>query len=59
MPALPAEPLDWQETGLPERWIMNGIEETFDWYEPGGLRVPCANGPIWEKVWQEVSGELG
>lgn len=58
-PTRPAEPLDWQETGLPQRWLLDGIEETFDWYEPGGLCVPCANGPIWEKVWREVSGELG
>ncbi len=28
------------------------------WYEPWGLRVACATGPIWEKVWKEVSRDL-
>lgn len=53
-----AEPLDWQETGLPQEWLLDGRKEEFHWYEPGGLRVGCANGPVWEKVWREVSAVL-
>ena len=54
----PAEPLDWQETGLPQEWLLDGEKTEFHWYEPGGLRVGCANGPVWEKVWREVSAVL-
>ena len=54
----PAEPLDWQENGLPQEWKLDGKTESFHWYEPGGLRVGCAGGPIWERVWREVSAEL-
>ena len=50
-----AEPLDWQENGLPQAWLLDGQKTEFHWYEPCGLRVGCANGPIWEKVWQEVN----
>ena len=53
-----AEPLDWQENGLPQEWKLDGKTECFHWYEPGGLRVGCAGGPIWERVWREVSAEL-
>ena len=54
----PAEPLDWQENGLPQEWLLDEEKQDFHWYEPGGLRVGCANGPVWEKVWQEVSAVL-
>lgn len=50
----PAQPLDWQETALPQKWLLDGKERDFSWYEPWGLRVPCANGPVWEKVWADV-----
>ncbi|MBQ6384212.1 MAG: alpha-galactosidase [Clostridia bacterium] len=53
-----AEPLDWQENGLPQEWLLDGRKESFHWYEPGGLRVGCANGPVWEQVWREVSAVL-
>ena len=51
----PAEPLDWQDTPLPQDWLLDGEPVSFHWYEPWGLRVACATGPIWEKVWKEVS----
>ena len=53
-----AEPLDWMETPLPQDWLLDGRKTTFHWYPPEGLRVGCANGPIWEKVWREVSRVL-
>lgn len=53
-----AEPLDWQETALPQDWLLDGRQVSFHWYEPWGLRVACATGPIWEKVWKEVSRDL-
>ena len=53
-----AEPLDWQDTALPQDWLLDGQQVTFHWYEPWGLRVACATGPIWEKVWKEVSRDL-
>ena len=53
-----AEPLDWQENGLPQEWLLDGERTEFHWYEPGGLMVGCAKGTIWEKVWQEVSRVL-
>lgn len=53
-----AEPLDWQDTALPQDWLLDGQQATFHWYEPWGLRVACATGPIWEKVWKEVSRDL-
>ena len=53
-----AEPLDWEDTALPQDWLLDGHRETFHWYEPWGLRVACATGPIWEKVWKEVSMDL-
>ena len=54
----PAEPLDWQDTALPQDWILDGKEGSFHWYEPWGLRVACATGPVWEKVWKEVSKDI-
>ena len=53
-----AEPLDWMDTPLPQDWLLDGRKTTFHWYPPEGLRVGCANGPIWEKEWREVSREL-
>lgn len=53
-----AEPLDWQDTALPQDWVLDGRQVSFHWYEPWGLRVACATGPIWEKVWKEVSRDL-
>ena len=53
-----AEPLDWQDTASPQDWLLDGQRVTFHWYEPWGLRVACATGPIWEKVWKEVSRDL-
>ncbi len=53
-----AEPLDWQETALPQSWLADGKEMDFHWYEPWGLRVGCANGPIWETAWREASSVL-
>ena len=53
-----AEPLDWMDTPLPQDWLLDGRKTTFHWYPPEGLRVGCANGPIWEKVWREVSRVL-
>ena len=53
-----AEPLDWQENGLPQEWVLEGEKEDFHWYMPEGLRIGCAGGPIWEKVWREVSSAL-
>ena len=54
----PAEPLDWQDTPLPQDWLLDGEEVSFRWYEPWGLRVACATGPVWEKVWKEVSKDI-
>lgn len=53
-----AEPLDWQENGLPQRWLLDEAAVDFHWYAPEGLRIVCAGGPIWEKVWREVSSVL-
>lgn len=57
-PRKAAQPLDWQENGLPQRWLLDGEAVEFHWYEPSGLQVGCASGPIWEKLWQEVSRSL-
>ena len=54
----PAEPLDWQDTALPQDWLLDGQPKAFHWYEPWGLRVACATGPVWEKVWREVSKDI-
>ena len=54
----PAEPLDWQDTGLPQEWLLDGQKTDFHWYEPAGLRIGCAGGPVWERVWREVSAVL-
>ena len=58
VPHTPAEPLDWQDTSLPQEWVVDGEKKEFSWYEPWGLRVACATGPVWEKVWREVSKDL-
>ncbi|MBQ3705577.1 MAG: hypothetical protein II888_03910 [Clostridia bacterium] len=58
-PHAPAEPLDWMETALPQEWKTDAGEQHFSWYEPWGLRVACGTGPVWEKVWREVSRDLG
>ena len=58
-PHSPAEPLDWMETALPQDWKTDAGEQHYRWYEPWGLRVACRTGPIWEKVWREVSKDLG
>ena len=56
-----AEPLDWQETALPQEWLLSGQtsqsshEEIFHWYPPEGLLIGCANGPIWGEVWRELT----
>ncbi len=26
-------PLDWMENAIPEKWLLNGKEKTFNWYE--------------------------
>ena len=57
-PHTPAEPLDWLDTALPQDWLLDGQPVSFRWYEPWGLRVACATGPVWEKVWREVSQDL-
>jgi len=54
-----AQPLDWRETGLPQDWLLDGEEERFHWYEPSGLRVGCAKGPIWDELWREACEENG
>jgi hypothetical protein len=54
----PAEPLDWQDTGLPQEWLLDGQKTDFHWYEPAGLRIGCAGGPVWERVWRDVSAVL-
>ena len=59
VPQPPAVPLDWAETSLPQEWRFGDELTKYDWYEPCGLRVACANGPVWERVWKEVSRNLG
>ena len=54
----PAEPIDWQETTLPQDWLLDGQYVSYHWYEPWGLSVGCANASVWEKVWKEVSKDL-
>ena len=58
VPHPPAMPLDWMDSPLPQEWDLDGKKHSFSWYEPGGLRVACANGPEWGRVWQEISAEL-
>lgn len=31
------EPVDWMENICPDRWLLNGEELTFDWYEADGI----------------------
>lgn len=35
-----AEPLDWQHTVYPERWLLMGRERTFDWVGADGSGAP-------------------
>ena len=51
-------PLDWMDSPLPQEWGLDRQKHSFSWYGPGGLRVACANGPEWGRVWQEISAEL-
>ena len=55
---LAAEPLDWQENGLPQEWLLEGNRTEFHWYAPEGLRIGSADSSTWEKVWREVSSAL-
>jgi hypothetical protein len=32
-----AEPLDWEETTLPEDWKIGGCLAEFDWFEDEGI----------------------
>lgn len=58
VPRKAAEPLDWLDSALPQEWLLDGQKADYSWYEPWGLRVACATGPVWEKVWKEVSRDL-
>jgi alpha-galactosidase len=42
-----AQPLDWEETTLPQNWKSGEETLFFDWYEPEGLRVVREAGAIW------------
>ncbi|MBQ6481407.1 MAG: hypothetical protein IJI45_09840, partial [Anaerolineaceae bacterium] len=53
-----AEPIDWQDTTLPQDWLLDGQMVSFHWYEPWGLSVGRSNAAVWEKVWKEVSKDL-
>lgn len=53
-----AEPLDWQDTTLPQDWLLDGQAVSFHWYEPWGLSIGRSNAAVWEKVWKEVSKDL-
>lgn len=53
-----AEPLDWQDTTLPQDWLLDGEPVSFHWFEPWGLSVGNSNAAVWEKVWKEVSKDL-
>ncbi len=44
-----AEPIDWQQTTTPERWIINGKAVEFQWFEPDG-DVPDFIPIDWNKV---------
>lgn len=32
-------PLDWMENVTPEKWLLNGEEITFNWYEEAGIKA--------------------
>ena len=53
-----AEPVDWQDTTLPQDWLLDGKAVSFHWYEPWGLSVGRSNAAVWEKVWKEISKDL-
>jgi alpha-galactosidase len=39
-----AQPLDWEETMLPQNWQVGERTVRYDWYEDSGLRVVQENG---------------
>jgi alpha-galactosidase len=45
-----AEPLDWEETNLPQYWRSGDKELYYDWYEDTGLRVVRETGAVWETL---------
>lgn len=47
-----AEPLDWQETWLPQDWLAGGERVHYDWFEDTGLRV--FQGQYEGKVWDAL-----
>ena len=32
-------PLDWMENVTPEKWLLNGEEKQFNWYEQAGIQA--------------------
>lgn len=32
-------PLDWMENVTPEKWLLNGQEKQFNWYEKTGIKA--------------------
>ena len=44
------EPLDWQETCLPQEWQAGSERLHYDWFEDSGLRVFWGQyeGKFWE-----------
>lgn len=45
-----AEPLDWEETTLPQHWKIGEKNVYYDWYEETGLRVVRETGAVWEEL---------
>lgn len=45
-----AEPLDWEETTLPQQWKIGDKTFYYDWYEDTGLRVVREAGAVWETL---------
>ncbi|MCD8050614.1 MAG: alpha-galactosidase [Clostridiales bacterium] len=45
-----AQPLDWQETSLPQTWQVGTEQLSYNWYEDTGLRSVRASGAIWEQI---------
>jgi alpha-galactosidase len=45
-----AEPLDWEETTLPQHWKIGDRFAEYDWYEDTGMRVVRETGAIWETL---------
>ena len=44
-----ARPLDWQQTTLPQRWLIGGKTAAFNWHGPRGLRVSYDDTPAAEE----------